>query len=65
MFNIIKKWDEKIFPDSESSLVKAKRNDEDSGLKKAMDLLAADSEEEEEDMQSATQVENGDGNGGD
>jgi hypothetical protein len=30
------------------SLVKGKKNDESSGLKKAMDLLAADSELEED-----------------
>ncbi|KAF8149986.1 hypothetical protein B0H34DRAFT_757228 [Crassisporium funariophilum] len=47
IINIIKHWDEKIFPDSESSLVRGKQSDESSGLKKAMDLLAADSEEED------------------
>ena len=44
--NIIKQWDEKIFPNSDSSLVTGKKIDKSSGLKKAMDLLAADSEEE-------------------
>jgi hypothetical protein len=49
VINIIKQWDQKIFPDSDSSLVKDnfKKSDESSGLKKAMALLAADSEEEE------------------
>jgi ABC-type siderophore export system fused ATPase/permease subunit len=49
VINIIKQWDERIFPDSDSSLVKDnfKKSDESSGLKKAMALLAADSEEEE------------------
>ena len=45
--NIVKQWDEKIFPDTESSLVGGKQSDESSGLKKALDLLAADSEEED------------------
>ena len=40
-----------IFPDTDCSLVKGKKNDRNSGLRKAMDLLeadsvAADSEEE-------------------
>lgn len=52
IINIIKQWDDKIFPDSESSLVKGKKNVEGSGLKKVMDLLADDSEEE--DTQSVT-----------
>jgi hypothetical protein len=48
VINIIKQWDDKVFPDSESSLVKGKKNDEGSGLKKVMDLLNADSEEEDD-----------------
>ena len=59
VFNIIKEWDEKIFPNSESSLVKGKKKDEGSGLKKAMDLLEADSEEED------NQIEGQGGNGED
>ena len=47
--NIIKQWDEKISPDSDSSLVNGKKGDGSCGLKKAMDLLAADTEEESED----------------
>jgi hypothetical protein len=49
IINIIKQWDQKIFPNSNSSLVRDnfKKSDESSGLKKAMALLAADSEEEE------------------
>lgn len=50
VINIIRQWDEKIFPDSDSSLVKGNlKNDENSGIKRAMALLAADSEEELED----------------
>jgi hypothetical protein len=44
-----------VFPDSESSLVKGKKNDDGSSLKKAMGLSAADSAEdylEEEDGQT-------------
>jgi hypothetical protein len=51
VINIIKQWDEKIFPNSDSSLVKGRNNDESSGLKKAMDLLAADSEEEDNQLE--------------
>ena len=58
VLNIIREWDKKIFPNSDSSLVvKEKKKDVDSGLKKAMDLLAADSEEED------NQMEDQDGNG--
>jgi hypothetical protein len=58
--NVIRQWDDKIFPDSESSLVRGKKNKESgSSLKKAMDLLAADSEEAED--QAEDQV-NDDGN---
>lgn len=50
ILNIIREWDRKIFPNSDSSLVvKEKKKDENSGLKRAMDLLEADSEEEDED----------------
>ena len=59
VLNIIKVWDEKIFPNSKSSLVKGKKKDEGSGLKKAMDLLEADSEEEDD------QIEGQGGNGED
>ena len=47
VLNIIKQWDEKIFPDTGSSLVKGGKSPGSSGLRKAMDLLAADSEEED------------------
>jgi hypothetical protein len=50
IINIIKQWDEKVFPDSESSLLRG-RNDEGSSLKKAMDLLEADSEEDGDQME--------------
>ena len=56
ILNIIKEWDEKIFPKHESSLVKGKKKDEGSGLKKAMDLFEANSEEED--------IEGQGGNGG-
>jgi hypothetical protein len=47
--NIIRQWDEKIFPKSDSSLVKGNlKSNENSGIKKAMALLAADSEENSE-----------------
>ena len=49
VINIIKQWDEKIFPNSDSSLVAGKKSNESSGLKKAMDLLAADSEEDDDE----------------
>ena len=48
IINVIKQWDEKIFPNSDSSLVKGNLNksDENSSIKKAMDLLAEDPVEE-------------------
>ena len=51
VLNIIKQWDEMIFPNSESSLVMGVKNDESRGLKRAMELLAADSEEEDDQME--------------
>ncbi len=51
IINIIRQWDKKVFADSESSLVKNKKSDEGSSLKKAMDLLAADLEEEDDQME--------------
>jgi hypothetical protein len=59
IINVIKQWDEKIFPNSHSSLVTGKRNNESNGLKKAMDLLAADSEadSEEDDEEDDEEVE--------
>lgn len=51
IINVIKQWDEKIFPNSDSSLVTGKKSYESSGLKKAMDFLAADSEEDSDDEQ--------------
>jgi hypothetical protein len=47
--NIIKEWDSQIFPNTDSSLVVAKaKSGADNGVKKAMDSLDADSEEENE-----------------
>ncbi|EDR01377.1 uncharacterized protein LACBIDRAFT_333280 [Laccaria bicolor S238N-H82] len=60
ILNIIKQWDEKIFQNSESSLVMGVKNDESCGLKRAMELLAADSEEEEDQMED----QDGNGNAG-
>lgn len=51
VMNIIKRWDEKIFPNSDSSLVMGRKNVESGGLKKVMDHLAAESEEDEEEVQ--------------
>lgn len=50
IINIIRQWDKRIFPDSDSSVVRGKKSDENgaSGLKKAMDLLAADSEDDDD-----------------
>jgi hypothetical protein len=51
VINVIRQWDEKIFPDSDSSLVNGnfKKTDQNNGIKRAMALLEADSEEEVED----------------
>jgi hypothetical protein len=56
VINIVKQWDEKIFPDTNSSLVKGKKRDESGDLKKAMDLLAADPEEEDIQMDDPSQA---------
>jgi hypothetical protein len=53
IINVIKQWDVKIFPDSDSSLVRqlwGKKDGDSGGLKKAMDLLAADLEEDEDNL---------------
>ena len=49
--NVIKQWDEKIFPNSDLSLVTRKKNNKSSGLKKAMDLLAADLQEDDKEVE--------------
>ena len=47
--NIIKEWDSRIFPNTDSSLVVAKvKTGVDNGVKRAMDALDADSEDENE-----------------
>ena len=48
VFNVIKEWDSRIFPNTDSSLVggKVKSVTDDGGVKRAMDALDADSEEE-------------------
>ena len=57
IINIVQQWDEKIFPNSNSSLSKGKNGDESGGLKKLMDSLEDDSEVED------NQVEHENGNG--
>lgn len=47
--NIIKEWDSCIFPNTDSSLVVAKaKSGADNGVKRAIDSLDADSDEENE-----------------
>ena len=47
VINIIKEWDSQIFPNTDSSLVVAKaKSSEDNGVRRAMDSLDADSEED-------------------
>jgi hypothetical protein len=47
--NIIREWDSRIFPNTDSSLVVVKsKSDEDNGVKRAMDSLDADSDENED-----------------
>ena len=50
IMNVIKEWDERIFLNSDSSLADTKTKPaDDAGLKRAMDLLDADSKEENTD----------------
>ncbi|KDR66777.1 hypothetical protein GALMADRAFT_273440 [Galerina marginata CBS 339.88] len=56
VIGIIKQWDKKIFPNSESSLVAGQKNEESSGLKKVMELLAADSEEDDSQQDGNEEV---------
>jgi hypothetical protein len=51
IINVIKQWDDKIFPETASSLVKGKKSSESSGLKKAMELLENDPEDEEDELE--------------
>jgi hypothetical protein len=47
--NIIREWDSRIFPNTDSSLVVVKsKSDEDNGVKRAMDSLDANSDENED-----------------
>ncbi len=48
IINVIKQWDEKIFPNSDLSLVKGnfKKSDKNGGIKKAMNLLVDDPAEQ-------------------
>jgi hypothetical protein len=54
VLNIIKQWDSQIFPNTDSSLIgaRAKSSTEDGGVKRAMDALDADSEEEEDELEA-------------
>ncbi|KAF8952602.1 hypothetical protein BDZ97DRAFT_1877561 [Flammula alnicola] len=47
IINIIKEWDHQVFPNTDTSLVGGSDSQESTGLKKAMALLDADSDEEE------------------
>jgi len=48
IYNIIKKWDSRIFPNTELSIISAKEKSTDNGgVKRAMGALDADSEEDE------------------
>ena len=47
ILNVFKEWDRIIFPNSDSSLVRTDRDASSSGLKTAMRMLDADSEDEE------------------
>jgi hypothetical protein len=49
VINIIREWDSKIFPNTDSSLVVVKaKSGEDNGVKRAMASLDADSDDENE-----------------
>ena len=49
VINIIREWDLRIFPNTDSSLVVVKaKSSEDNGVKRAMDSLDADSDENED-----------------
>jgi len=48
VYNIIKEWDSRIFPDTESSIIGAKeKSTDDGGVRRALDALDADAEEDE------------------
>lgn len=49
VLNIIKEWDSRIFPNTDSSLVgtNVKSTIDDGGVRRALDALDADSEEDE------------------
>ena len=48
VYNIIKEWDSRIFPNTESSIISVKgKSTDDGGMKRAMDALDADSEDDE------------------
>jgi len=48
VYNIIKEWDSRIFPNTESSIIGAKgKSTDDGGVRRALDALDADAEEDE------------------
>jgi hypothetical protein len=48
VYNIIREWDSRIFPNTESSIIGAKgKPTDDGGMRRAMDALDADEEEDE------------------
>lgn len=49
ILNVIKEWDSRIFPNTDSSLAgaKVKSSTDDGGVRRALDALDADSEEDE------------------
>jgi len=57
VINIIREWDSQIFPNTDSSLVVVKvKSDEDNGVKRAMDSLDADSDENEDPDRGSTDL---------
>jgi hypothetical protein len=52
VLNIIKEWDSRLFPNTDSSLVgaKVKSDADDGGVKRAMDSLDADDTEGEDEV---------------
>jgi hypothetical protein len=50
--NIIREWDSKVFPNTDSSLIgAAAKSTDDRGVQRAMDALEADSDENEDEDQ--------------
>jgi uncharacterized metal-binding protein len=53
ILNVFREWDRVVFPNSDSSLVNGVGQDQNmsSGLKTALDMLEADEDEEEDELQ--------------